>query len=250
MGRKLLVFCAAMSVSAVAIAASGVFAAAPAYVAAAVADAARPQADKDLDASRKPAEVMAFAGVKPGDKVIDVFPGGGYTTRLFSKIVGDKGHVYAVAPAAMADRMKKVAEDPNFKNISFVSEPLDAITAPEKVDVVWTSQNYHDFAMPKSPFGTIDIAKLNKVVYDALKPGGVYVITDHAAAAGTSLDDTQKLHRIDEAIVKQQVTAAGFKLEAESNVLKASDDPHTTTVFDASVKGHTDKFALRFRKPK
>src|SRR5205814_10411496 len=136
-----------------------------------------------------------------------------YTTHPFPKIVGDKGHVYAVAPPAMADRAKPLGEDPNFKNISVQGQPLDAITAPEKVDVVWTSQNYHDFAMPMSPLGMIDIAKLNKSIYDALKPGGVYVITDHAAAPGTSLADTQKLHRIDPAIVKQQVTAAGFKFE-------------------------------------
>lgn len=250
MGRKLLVFCAAMSVSAAAIAAGAALAATPGYVTAAVADAARPQADKDLDASRKPAEIMAFATVKPGDKVIDIFPGRGYTTHLFSKIVGDKGHVYAVAPPAMADRMKSIAEDANFKNISFAAMPMDAITAPEKVDVVWTSQNYHDFAMPMSPLGMVDIAKLNKAIYDALKPGGVYVITDHAAAPGTSLADTQKLHRIDPAIVKQQVTAAGFKLEAESNALKAPEDPHTAPVFDGAVRGKTDKFMLRFRKPK
>ncbi|MEO6339651.1 MAG: methyltransferase domain-containing protein [Caulobacteraceae bacterium] len=250
MGRTLLVLCAAMSVSAAAITAGAALAAAPAYVAAAVADASRPQADKDLDASRKPAELMAFAGVKPGDKVIDIFPGGGYTTRLFSKIVGDKGHVYAVAPPAMAERMKKVAEDPNFKNISFAGQPMDAITAPEKVDLVWTSQNYHDFAMPMSPLGMVDIAKLNKAIYDALKPGGVYMITDHAASPGTSLADTQKLHRIDPAIVKQQVTAAGFKLEGESDLLKVAEDPHTAPVFDGAVRGKTDKFVLRFRKPK
>jgi len=248
---KILALCAVASVSAAALGVTAVSAAAPAaYVAASVANPDRSEADKALDASRHPAEILAFAGVKPGDKVVDIFPGGGYTTRLFSNVVGPKGKVYAVAPPGpMADRMKAVAENPKFSNITFVAAPLDAIAPPEKVDVVWTSQNYHDFAMPKSPFGTIDIAKMNKAIYDALKPGGLYVITDHAAAAGTSLEDTQKLHRIDEALVKKQVLAAGFRFDGESNVLKAADDPHTAPVFDGAVKGKTDKFALKFRKP-
>jgi predicted methyltransferase len=247
---KLLAVCASVSVAAMIGGAS--FAAAPAaYVTAAVANADRGQADKDLDASRKPAELLAFAQVKPGDKVADIFPGGGYTTRLFSAVVGSKGKVYAVAPPGqMADRMKGVAENPKFTNIAFLAQPLDAIALPEKVDVVWTSQNYHDFAMPKSPFGTIDIAKLNKAVYDALKPGGLYVITDHAAAPGTNLEGTQNLHRIDPAVVKQQVQAAGFKLESESDLLKAPGDDHSARVFDNAIKGKTDKFVLRFRKPK
>ena len=240
-----------MSVSAAALGVTAVSAAAPAaYVAASVASPDRDAADKELDASRKPAELLAFAGVKPGDKVVDLFPGRGYTTRLFSNIVGPKGKVYAIAPLGpMADRMKSVAENPKFTNIAFLAQPLDSFAVPERVDVVWTSQNYHDFAMPKSPFGAMDIAKMNKAVFDALKPGGLYVITDHAAAPGTSLDDTQKLHRIDPAIVKQQVIAAGFKLDGESNMLKEASDPHTTPIFDNAVKGKTDKFVLKFRKP-
>ena len=191
----------------------------PAYVTAAINDSARPDADKKLDAERLPADMLAFAGIKPGMKVMDLIPGNGYFTRLFAKAVGDKGYVYAYQPAEFdafykgkPAPIKAVATE--YTNVSVIDAPINSLTAPEMLDVVWTSQNYHDlhdsFAKPA------DLAIINKAVFAALKPGGLYVILDHAAAAGSGLRDTETLHRIDEASVKQEVLAAGFKLVGES----------------------------------
>jgi len=240
----------ALSASAAVLGATAVMAAAPAHVAAAVADAARPQADKDLDATRKPAELLTFTGLKPGDKVIDLMPGRGYTTRLFAKTVGASGKVYALAPPAFAERMKGVAGDPAFPNITFLAQELTAIAPPEKVDMVWTSQNYHDLASPpREGRPAMDIAGFNKAVFNALKPGGIYVITDHRAAAGTPAAEIPNLHRIDPAMVKAQVLAAGFVLAGESDALKVATDDHTKPNSDNAVRGNTDKFVLKFRKP-
>ncbi|MEO6339650.1 MAG: methyltransferase [Caulobacteraceae bacterium] len=246
MGRKL--FAAACAVSVVAIAAVA-WAAAPAYVTSAVADAARPQADKDLDAARKPTELLTFTGLKPGDKIIDIMPGRGYTTHLFSKVVGAKGKVYAVAPAAMAERMKGLAGDPAFPNITVLGQEFDALSPPEKVDVVWTSQNYHDFHNPgRGGVPGTDIAKFNKAVYDALKPGGVFVITDHNAGVGAPVESTRTMHRIAPDLVKKEVTAAGFVLAGESDVLaNPKDDPKVQS--EGPGPRNTDKFVLKFRKP-
>ena len=247
MGRNL--FAAMYAVSVVAVAAAA-WAAAPAYVTSAVADTARPQADKDLDAARKPAELLTFTGLKPGDKIIDIMPGRGYTTHLFSKVVGPKGKVYAMAPAAFAERTKPLTEDPAFTNVAFLGQDFDAISPPEKVDVVWTSQNYHDFHNPgRNGAPGVDIAKFNKAVFNALKPGGVYVITDHSAGVGAPVESTQKLHRIAPDLVKKEVLAAGFVLAGESDVLKEPGDDHTAPNSDSAVRGKTDKFVLKFRKP-
>lgn len=246
MGRSL--FAAACVASTVAIAAAA-WAAAPAYVTSAVADAARPQADKDLDATRKPTELLTFTGLKPGDKIVDIMPGRGYTTHLFSKVVGPQGKVYAVAPAAFAERMKGLAGDPAFPNVTILAQAFDALSPPEKVDVVWTSQNYHDFHNP-GPGGApgTDIAKFNKAVFDALKPGGVFVITDHNAGVGAPVETTRTQHRIAPDLVKKEVTAAGFVLAGESNVLaNPKDDP--TVKSEGPGPRNTDKFVLKFRKP-
>ncbi len=229
-------------------------AAVPAAITAAVADKTRPEADTKRDADRKPAEVMAFIGLKPGDKVVDMIPGGGYFTRLFSDVVGPKGAVYAYTPAEFAKFSKAglpangAHPDAARPNITFLTSPMNAFSAPEKVDVVWTSQNYHDlhdsFAAPS------DLAVINKQVFAALKPGGVYVVLDHSAVAGSGLTATDTLHRIDAATVRKEVEAAGFKFDGESKALANPADPRTASVFDASIKGKTDQFIYRFRKPK
>jgi predicted methyltransferase len=229
----------------------------PAYVDSAVADTTRPAADRDRDADRKPAEVLAFSGVKPGDNVGEFIPGGGYYTRLLSKVVGPTGHVYALWPDALAkmrpqmvDASKSIA--PNVVVVLFSS---GALLTPQKLDMVWTSENYHDFHNgPPGPPGAApappaDMAGFNKAVYDALKPGGVYLIEDHAGAAGTGTTQTSTLHRIDPAAVKSEVEAAGFKLAAQSDVLANPNDPHTAKVFDPSIRGHTDKILFKFVKP-
>ena len=226
----------------------------PANIAAAVADSNRPEADRSRDANRKPAECLAFAGVKPGDRVADIIPGTGYFTRLFSKAVGPKGYVYAYIPSDIDELYKKHGikvpppADPNYPNVAYIHAPIQKFVTPEKLDIAWTSQNYHD--LHNKEFGPPDINLFNKAVYDSLKPGGVFIVLDHAAEKGSGLSDTDTLHRIDEDTVKKEVEAAGFKLVAESDVLRNPEDTHTKKVFDPSIRGKTDQFILKFRKPR
>lgn len=223
-------------------------------VAAALNDGTRPEADTKRDADRKPADMVAFAGIKPGDKVVDFIPASGYFTRVFSKAVGPKGTVYAFVPQEMldkrataADAVKAIAADPAYKNVQVIVKPATEFVAPAPVDVIWTSQNYHD--LHNASFGIPDYGAVNKAFFNALKPGGVYIVLDHAATAGSGSADTQKLHRIDPAVVKAEVVAAGFAYEGESTVLRNPDDPHTAMVFDPGLRGKTDQFVYKFRKP-
>ncbi len=235
----------------------------PAYVAAAVADSARPAADTARDQDRKPGELIAFAGIKPGDKVVDLMPGGGYFTRIFSKVVGPKGHVYAVVPESIAkarpqalDPIKALAADPAYANTKLVVGPYDNLGAGEPLDVVWTSQNYHDVYGAVSVFavagtsGPDEATKLDAAVFKALKPGGVYVVVDHAAKPGSGGQNASTLHRIDPDTVIAQAEAAGFVLDSRSDLLANPQDDHSQTVFAPAIKGHTDKFVLKFRKPR
>ena len=219
---------------------------------AAVADKGRPEADSKRDADRKPAEMLEFAGVKSGSKVADFIPGGGYFTRIFAKAVGPKGKVFAVtnpppANAPTPPAIFGIAADPQYGNITVVQTGITSFALPEQVDVFWTSQNYHDlFARARN----VDIAKVDKLIFDAIKPGGVFIVLDHAAAAGTPLDPDDKLHRIDPAIVRKQLESSGFKFESESAALRNPNDDHTKGVFDPSIRGHTDQFIYKFSKPK
>jgi len=244
--RKLALVCATAFVftSAAALAASAKL---PAYVSAALADKARPEADVKLDEARKPGELIAWAGIKPGQKVADFLPGGGYFTHLFADVAGDKGHVFGVTLSDKgAERLKPVTEA--HKNVSAVVTAPGTFVVPEKVDVVWTSLNYHDLHNLK--LGDDGMVKLDKAIFDALKPGGEFIVIDHAAAPGSGARDTNTLHRIDPAVVKQEVEAAGFKLEAESKLLANPEDDHTKVVQDPSIRRHTDQFVFKFRKPK
>jgi predicted methyltransferase len=220
-------------------------------ISAAIANPTRPDSDRKQDPDRKSLEVLTFSGVKPGDSVADFIPGGGYVTRLFSKIVGKDGNVYAVVPQELPERsaetMKKLARNPEYENVTVLRMPVNHFQAPKKLDMVWTSMNYHD--LHNRFFGPADLKVLNKAIYDALKPGGIFLVLDHAAAAGSGIRDTNTLHRIDPEVVKKEVEAAGFKLEAESDVLKNPADDHTLKVFNPAIRGKTDKFIFKFRKP-
>lgn len=226
----------------------------PAYITAAVANPDRPEADVKRDAERKPADCVAFAGIKPGDKVADFIPGRGYFTKIFSKVVGDKGWVYAFYPSNIDAIYAKngltfpVPANPKYPNVSVIHAPAEKFVTPEKLDVVWTSQNYHD--MHDKFFGPADLSAVNKAIYDSLKPGGVYIVLDHTAEAGSGLRDTDTLHRIDPAVVKKEVEAAGFVYVGESKVLANPADDHTKKVFDPSIRGKTDQFIFKFRKPR
>jgi predicted methyltransferase len=228
---------------------------APATVTKAVADPARPAEDRDADARRKPAEMLAFAGVKPGDRVGELIPGKGYFTRLFSAAVGPKGKVYAVAqprrpnaPEGSPDPaapVQAIAQDPHYGNVTVVQARATEFTLPEPVDLVWTSQNYHDFHNVPN----VDMKALNRRVFDSLKPGGTYVVLDHSAKAGSGFADTSTLHRIDEQAVKDEVVAAGFEYVGRSDVLANADDARDLKVFDEAIRGRTDQFVLKFRRP-
>ena len=195
--------------------------------------------------------MVEFAQVKPGDKVADLFPGGGYFTHIFAKVVGDKGVVYAAVGNGKENTPP--AANPAFSNIQINTQAWGEFGPPEKLDVVFNSQFYHDLFNPEfdPPTGGPEgLAKVNKAIFNALKPGGVYVIIDHAGAPGTGYSQMNTLHRIEESVVKEQLIKAGFVLEAESDVLRNPADPHTAMVFDPSIRGKTDQFMLRFRKPK
>lgn len=220
-------------------------------IAAAVADPARPAEDMARDADRKPAEMLAFAEVRPGEVVGDFLPGGGYFTRIFAKAVGPKGKVYAIISEAQAKAEKPpavsaIAADPGYGNVEVVAAQFQSLSLPQKADMIWTSQNYHDLHLKRL---ALDVAAVNKAVFDALKPGGLYVVLDHAAAAGSPVETADSLHRIDPAVVKAELEAAGFKFVGESTALRNPADDHTKAVFDPAVRGHTDQFIYKFKKP-
>jgi predicted methyltransferase len=211
-----------------------------------LADPARPEADRARDADRKPAELVAFARLKQGAQVAELAPGGGYFTRLLSAFVGPKGHVYAVA-ARPSPALTEIAG--NHANVSIIAGSPGDIPVPGPVDMVWTTLNYHDFKNSKQ--GDSDAATLfNRAAFKALKPGGIYLIVDHQAAPGAGASVTSTLHRIEETVVKSEVEAAGFRLDGESDLLRHAADDHSLKVQETGIRGKTDQFILRFRKPR
>ncbi len=224
----------------------------PVSVAAAVADPTRPQADRVLDAARKPAEIMARIGIKPGDRVVDVFAGP-YFDRMFADAVGPRGKVYMFIPAEVV-KLKEAPAIPNgsspfpdHPNVVALTAPINAFAVPEPVDIVWIRQNYHDLYDPF--MGPADVPAFDRAVFKSLKPGGLFVVLDHSAPAGSGLASTNTTHRIDAARVKADMAATGFVFAGESNVLRNPADPRTDLVFKPSIRGHTDQFIYLFRKP-
>jgi len=234
--------------------------AAPSTIEMAVKDTNRPATDVSRDAGRKPAELLAFAGIKPGMVVVDMLPGlgaaGGYFTRLFATAVGPKGRVYAYFGTQYDARLKGQGLDPDnqftalkhiYPNLGVIHGPLEGFVTPQKVDLVWTSNNYHD--MHNKAY-EMDPAKVNKAVFASLKPGGIYMVVDHRAAKGAGAGVTETLHRMDEDIAKREIEAAGFKLVAESKSLTNPSDDDTKRVFEQGEHDHTDQFVLKFAKPR
>jgi len=222
---------------------------APASQSAASGAAAPKPAAPALDPAWKVPEVIAFIGVKPGDKVADVI--GGRLTASLAQAVGPTGKVYAVEAAEVVKAHPEVqglmqglaARSPN---VVFSANPI-AAPLPPGLDVVFIRQNYHD--LYDKFLGPADVPAFNRAVYAALKPGGVYIVLDHAAAAGSGIGATETLHRIDPARVKADVLAAGFKWDGESAILANPADDHTKNVFDPAIRNRTDQFLYRFRKP-
>jgi predicted methyltransferase len=251
MNHRMMV--SAIAVLAIGTAGTALAQAVTAPIAAALKDTSRPAAEVSRDAARKPGELLAWAGVKPGDKVADFVMGGGYFTRILSATVGPNGRVYAYQPAEFIQYQASYGESQKtvaaaYKNITPVTAPFAAMDLPDGLDLVLTVQNYHDLHL--KPFAQDTAAKANAEIFKSLKPGGAYVIVDHTGKAGSGLEAADTLHRIDPAIVRQEVEAAGFRYEGELPLLKAPADPLTANVFDASIRGKTDQFAMKFRKPR
>ena len=220
-------------------------------IAHAVADPTRPADQRSADALRKPAETLAFAGVRPGMTVGEFYPGGGYFTRMLSDVVGPKGHVYGIENdkwKEAVDADKALVADGKLKNVSMDSGPFGTVAFPKPLDLAWVTQNYHDLKIAK--YGVVDTLAFDRAVYKALKPGGVFFILDHQGAANLTDADIEKLHRINRDVVVKEVTAAGFKLAGEGKFLRRPGDDHTKPIFDESIRGHTDQYALKFVKPR
>jgi predicted methyltransferase len=219
----------------------------PPAIAAAVADSARPDTDKARDANRKPAETLAFAGVKPGMVVAELAPGRGYYTRILAKAVGPSGTVYTIVTTAQAARPGALdalnALAAAYPNIKVVTVDYPTMMLPAKADLFWTTENYHDFHNNGG-----DIAALDKSVFNNLKPGGIFYVEDHRAADGAGLAATSQFHRMDEAVAKTELTTAGFKLDAEGDILH---NPADNRAGSNSETGHfdSDRFMLRMKRP-
>ena len=212
----------------------------------------KPPQDALTDPAMKGAEVIAFMGVKPGNKVADIVAG--RFVRALSQAVGPTGKVYAVETAEVVKvhpeimkMMAPMAAAPG-SNVVVTADPVTT-PLPKGLDAVFIRQNYHD--LYDKFMGPADVAAFNKNVYAALKPGGVYVILDHVADPKMDFTkQTEAVHRIDPARVKADMAAAGFKFDGESKILANPADDHSKMVFDPSIRGKTDQFLYRFRKPK
>jgi predicted methyltransferase len=227
----------------------------PPYVRTALADPLRPADQVARDANRKPGDVIAFAGLRPGDRIADFMPASGYFTRLFSRVVGPSGRVFAFTPteelkncgAEETRGVRALSHDPRYRNVTYAWAPLETFDPPMALDMVWTSLNYHD--LHDKFLGPANVELWNEEVFASLKPGGVFLVIDHAAEPGSGLRDTERLHRIDPESIKKEVEAAGFAFEGESDALRNPLDNHGAPSFSDTIRGHTDQVVLKFRKP-
>ena len=209
----------------------------------AAANPIRTEDDRQVDAARKPVEFLRFADVRPGMLVLDVATGRGYTTQLLALVVGSKGTVWAQADRPRAELTERLADHPQ-PNIIPVVRPYDDPVPGDapKLDLITIILNYHDIAyMP------VDRARMNLRLFSALKSGGHLVVIDHSAKRGEGITVAKTLHRIDEAVVLDELRQAGFKLEQEGDFLHNPSDPREQPFFH--MKMPTDSFALRFVKP-
>ncbi len=215
-----------------------------------LADSSRPQEHRDQDSSRATAQILEFFNIGSGDRVADLLAGGGYYTRILVPLVGEEGQVYAGNNAFyarfFAEPFAALLEEPAFSNVIRIDGRVDQLALPTdgSLDVVLMSQAYHDLALTDE-----DRSEMNRRINEALESGGIYGIVDHAAAPGSGTSATEELHRIDEQVVIDEITAAGFELDAEADFLANPDDDHSLSIFDPGIRGQTDRFVLRFIKP-
>jgi predicted methyltransferase len=218
----------------------------PAYIRRAVDSPERSAEQKQRDANRKPAELLILSGVKPGERVVEFASFGQYFTSLLSEVVGPQGMVYMFDLPYTEQRFGAasrafVATHPNAK---YQLVDYNTLELPQNLDIVFNVLYYHDLGLNE-----VDTASLNARIYSSLKPGGIFFVVDHNAAPGSGRRDTKALHRIDPALVEQEVTAAGFELVTQSKLLANSGDDHTQTVFAPGIRGRTDQTIFKFRKP-
>jgi predicted methyltransferase len=216
-----------------------------------LADTSRPQEHRDSDAGRKPADVLEFLGVGAGDRVADLMTGSGYWARLLVPLVGPTGRVYAGNNAFYkgyyGEAFDAFLKEPKFSGVVRIDGQVDALPLPKdaSLDAVLMVLAYHDLFL-----GNEDRGAMNRAVLAALKPGGVFVVIDHSAAAGTPTSTVESLHRIDEAVVVREITAAGFQPGGEGGFLRNTADDRSASVFAPAVQGKTDRFVLKFVKPR
>ncbi len=237
--------------------AGGAQAKGPAFLTSAVAAKARPADAVKLDESRKPAEILAFFGLKPGMAAADIMTGSGYWAEIMANAVGARGKVTAFEPSQFYNgpEEQKVwkALTERRKDIEFVRYPFEDFKAGgHRFDFVIINLSYHDLYWEDAKYNIprTDPQAFLKELFAAVKPGGVVGIVDHVGPKGDPREVVQKLHRIDPAVVKADFIGAGFKLEAESPLLSNPTDNHELMVFKPEVRGKTDRFVYRFRKPK
>ena len=224
----------------------------PPAITAAVSSSDRPAADKERDASRRPAQTMAFFGLKPGMRVADLWAGGGYMTELLARIVGPTGKVYSqneAFPEKFKDAetaWKARAAEPGMTNVVLVTKPFDAPdllpVAPGTLDFAIINLNYHDLIARNH-----DRAKFNAAVFTALKPRGVYGIVDNSAQPGSGARDADTLHRVDEQLEIDEISKAGFRLATDADFLRNPKDDRTLPFW--KMNHQQDRFVLKFVKP-
>lgn len=214
----------------------------------------RPAADRERDAARHATETLAFIGLDPGAAVAEYMPGRGYFTRLLALAATRDGRVTAYQPAEIVKLdptywtdIQAVAAEPGMRMVTATTGPTAEFASDGGYDVVFTAQNYHDLHGPFASEGTA--AAFNAAVMKALNPGGLYVVIDHHAVAGSGLKGAGQLHRIDAAAVRAEIEAAGFVFDGQSDALANPDDPLTAMVFDPSIRARTSQFMMRFKKP-
>lgn len=221
----------------------------------AVNDASRLQRHRDRDASRQPSQVLEAAGVKSSDTVLDIASFGGYYTALLSRVVGESGRVYAVDSGLAIEALQQfnlgaltprfLMEDQRRNVVYSVAQRLDALSVPEPVDAAFLVLNYHDTVWTGE-----NRDRMNRAIYDALKPGGIYVVIDHNAAEGAGFSQVNTIHRIERRAVRAEVLRAGFELAGDHDFLRNAKDAKDKHIVDPSIRGQTDRFVLIFRKPR
>lgn len=235
--------------------AGATIAAAPAIAgtpAEAIASPSRSGEHRAQDASRNPAAILTFAGYAPGATVADIMAGGGYFSELIADVVGPRGSVIAVNPTSFHEADKWTSVLAAHRNIAtMVSDPRAFQFAPNSLDGLFFHMTYHDFYWQSERFNfpRMDPAVMLANWFRSVKSGGTVVVIDHVGPAGDPRDVVERLHRIEPAIVRRDFEAAGFVFDGSSDALANAADDHSLLVFDPAIRGRTDRFMMKFRKP-